>query len=59
MTHDPHAVVFNLLSEDFQHDPAATFAELRGRCPVNHNRYRTWLPKRRSFHSTFARSWWS
>lgn len=36
MTHDPHAVVFNLLSEDFQHDPAATFAELRGRCPVNH-----------------------
>ena len=33
---DTHAVVFNLLSESFQDDPAATFAELRGKCPVNH-----------------------
>ncbi len=36
MIFDPHAVVFNLLSEDFQDDPAATFAALRGTCPVNH-----------------------
>jgi cytochrome P450 len=34
--HDPHGVAFNLLSPGFQDDPAATFAELRGRCPVNH-----------------------
>lgn len=33
---DPHAIVFNLLSEDFRDNPAATFAQLRGQCPVNH-----------------------
>jgi cytochrome P450 len=36
MTIDPEAVPFNLLSEEFQRDPAGTFAALRGRCPVNH-----------------------
>ena len=36
MTGGPHTVVFNLLSDDFQDNPAATFAELRDRCPVNH-----------------------
>jgi cytochrome P450 len=36
VTHDPHAVVFNLLADAFQQDPAATFADLRTRCPVNH-----------------------
>ncbi len=36
MTGDPHAVEFNLLSEEFQLDPASTFAALRERCPVHH-----------------------
>ena len=36
MSGDPHAVAFNLLSEEFQLDPAATFAALRERCPVHH-----------------------
>ena len=36
MTHDAHAVVFNLLSDAFQDAPSATFAALRDRCPVNH-----------------------
>jgi cytochrome P450 len=29
-------VEFNLLSEEFQKDPATTFAELRAKCPVHH-----------------------
>ena len=36
MTHDPHAVAFDLLSDAFQDAPAATFAALRERCPVHH-----------------------
>lgn len=36
MSGDPHAVAFNLLSEEFQLDPAATFAALREHCPVHH-----------------------
>jgi cytochrome P450 len=47
VTNDPHAVAFNLLSSDFQDNPAATFAELRDRCPVNH----TTIP---SEHFTFS-----
>ncbi len=48
MIEGPHAVVFNLLSSDFQDDPAGTFAELRDRCPVNH----TMIP---SEHWTLSR----
>jgi cytochrome P450 len=36
MTIDPEAVSFDLLSEEFQREPAGTFAALRDRCPVNH-----------------------
>jgi cytochrome P450 len=36
VTHDPHAVAFDLLSDAFQADPAGTFAALRERCPVHH-----------------------
>lgn len=35
-TFDPHAVPFDLLLPEFQHDPAGTFAALRERCPVAH-----------------------
>lgn len=36
MTADPHAVPFNLLSDDFHRDPPGMFAALRDRCPVHH-----------------------
>ncbi len=36
MTSEPERVEFDLLAEAFQADPAATFAELRERCPVHH-----------------------
>jgi len=36
MTDDRQAVQFDLLSRAFQDAPAATFAELRDRCPVHH-----------------------
>ena len=49
MTGDPHAVAFNLLSEEFQLDPAATFAALREQCPVHH----TTVPAE---HYTLARN---
>lgn len=49
MTTDPHAVAFDLLSEAFQDDPAAMFAALRDRCPVNH----TTVPAE---HYTLSRS---
>ena len=36
MTTEFETVAFSLLSETFQADPAATFAELREQCPVHH-----------------------
>ena len=43
MTTEFDTVAFNLLSEAFQEDPAATFAELRERCPVHHTTARAAL----------------
>ena len=49
MTGDPHAVAFNLLSEEFQLDPAATFADLPRALPG--------APHHRARRALHARTW--